>query len=676
MKNNKIARNDVLLRDQAIVKNAVHHAARFLRAPVSNTLRYHFARLVRAIPLLPERTRDKFDLSVRKRDFRGLAAALEAQPDVVEAPSEPDLKDAFRATLPGKRRLALLSDEHVRLRAAHGSKSAPVPVTISLVTYNSARWLDGFFASLLAQRYPRGMLTLRIADHGSSDHTIAQVEQFLADHGSDFSNAILVRRDNDGFGGGHDANIQTSDDDFVLVSNVDLEFAPDTLSDLVAAACADADDVACWEARQCPFEHPKFYDPVTLETAWCSHACILVRRSAYHAVGGYERRIFMYGEDVELSYRFRGAGWRLRYLPRVAVRHFVDFDDQTLRPHQLSGSVSANVLLRYRYGGEDAGIAGERIVAEAAAHEKDSGRKKALLSALEHIERDREHFITTHRPPLMGTFPFDGLDYDIARRGHEIALDSLVPFSELPKVSIITRTHGPNQAILREAVVSVLNQTYPNIEHLIVEDRGNRSEAVVADVARAYGANIRFLESERGGRSAAGNAGLAAATGDLFLFFDNDDLLFADHVETLVRAFLAAPDCVAAYSLSWEVETFFSASGAYREGGLSMPAAYAKPYDAGRFEQGNFLPIQSVLFSRGLYDAEGGIDETIDHLEDWNLWSRYARRGPFRLVPKTTSIYRIPGDPVFREDRRQVMLAAEDAVRRTTFGHLERREVN
>jgi len=99
-----------------------------------------------------------------------------------------------------------------------------------------------------------------------------------------------------------------------------------------------------------------------------------------------------------------------------------------------------------------------------------------------------------------------------------------------------------------------------------------------------------------------------------------------------------------------------------------MPPAYAKPYNPKRFEAGNFLPIQSVLFRRRLFDDFGGIDEQIDHLEDWNLWARYAQAGPFRLVPKTTSIYRVPGDPVFREERRQVMLAAEDAVRRKTFG--------
>ncbi len=668
MKKSQTTRGSALSRDQDIVHRAGFHAARFLRAPVSNVLRYHVARVLRMLPLLPAGLRDAFDLSARKRDFRALSRALASRPEPEGLASGPDLTADFRKSLAARRWRTLLSDDHLHCHAACRAGTPDTPLTLSIVTYNSARWLEGFFASLRAQHYPLSRLTLRIADHGSTDDTVAKVEGFIAAHGAQFRRAEVVVRDNDGFGGGHDANIATSDDDFVLVTNVDLEFGPDTLTGLVATALVDAADVACWEARQCPFEHPKFYDPVTRETAWCSHACILIRRSAYHAVGGYERRIFMYGEDVELSFRLRGAGWRLRYLPHVPVRHFVDFDDTTLRPHQLTGSVSANVLLRYRYGGDDAGDAGAWQVAQAASHDRDPARRAALVDALDRIDRDREHFRTTHVPARRGIFPFDGFDYDIARRGHDVALDSLDPIPDAPTVTIVTRTHGPNQAILRDAIASVLNQTYANIEHLVVEDRGDLSEPLVTEVARTYGANIRFLRSDRGGRSAAGNDGLAAATGDLLLFLDNDDLLFADHVELLVRALRAAPDCVAAYSLAWEMETFFTASGAYRDGSLSMPPAYAKPYNPKRFEAGNFLPIQSVLFRRRLFDDFGGIDEQIDHLEDWNLWARYAQAGPFRLVPKTTSIYRVPGDPVFREERRQVMLAAEDAVRRKTFG--------
>ena len=48
-------------------------------------------------------------------------------------------------------------------------------------------------------------------------------------------------------------------------------------------------------------------DPVTLDTVWCSGAAMLLRRSAFESVGGFAARIFMYGEDVDLSWRLRAS---------------------------------------------------------------------------------------------------------------------------------------------------------------------------------------------------------------------------------------------------------------------------------------------------------------------------------------------------------------------------------
>jgi GT2 family glycosyltransferase len=446
-----------------------------------------------------------------------------------------------------------------------------------------------------------------------------------------------------------------------------VEFSPDTLSGLMASAVVDDPDIASWEVRQCPYEHPKYYDPVTLETSWSSHACILIRKDAYVQVGGYEEKIFMYGEDVELSYRFRANGYRLRYLPHVVARHFIDFDNPEIRPRQLSGSLSANVLLRYRYGGAKVGQHGEALL--NAAHGQASSRNaKAFQDAVETVERDKTHYQTVHRPSHRGIFPFNGFDYELTRLGHDWEVDSLTPPLEQPLVSIITRTHGGNPKILREAMASVLNQTYSHLEHIIVEDRTDFAQEMVKETARSYGADIRYIRSERGGRSPAANTGLEVAKGDLLLFLDNDDLLFSDHVETLVRGLQDNPEAVAAYSMSWEVPTYFSGGGGYREGHFTVPEPFTQPYSAERFKKGNFLPIQSVLFRKQLFIDEGGIDESIDHLEDWNLWARYARYGSFAKIDKLTSFFRIPGDPVFQTQRQAIMLEAEDAVWLKTFG--------
>lgn len=565
------------------------------------------------------------------------------------------------------RKDVLLSEWHVGVVRALADRSPPdragPTLGISLVTYNSAGWLPGFFASLEGQDFPLSRLNLIFVDNGSSDDTRALLSRFERERGARFASVQVHHRKNEGFGAGHDFAIRRSSDEFVLVSNVDLEFRRDTLSRLLRAAMADAADVGCWEVRQCPYEHPKYYDPVTLEAPWASHACVLLRRSAYERVGGYERRIFMYGEDVELSYRLRGNGFRLRYLPQVAVTHFVDLTDASLRPQQLTGSLSANVLLRHRYGGAAAGAEGEALLAAAMQAESEPARVKAFAAAAERIERDRDHFAAVHRPAMEAPFPFSGFDYAMRRDGHDVALESGDLPEPPPKVTVVTRTHGPKIGILGEAMASVLNQSYPNIEHIVVEDRTDFARGLVEEAAAAYGRDIRYLKSPGEGRSSAGNFGLASARGDYMMFLDNDDLLFGDHVELLLRALHGQDRHAAAFALGWMVETEFGEDGSYVERAHGTPELHRVGFDRERLLNMNFMPIQCVLFRRRVYEAEGGFDETIDHLEDWNLWARYALHGDFVYVPKLTSMYRIPADAEVRASRQGVLDDAYQAVR-------------
>ena len=52
-----------------------------------------------------------------------------------------------------------------------------------------------------------------------------------------------------------------------------------------------------------------------------SGACLLVRAEVFHRVGGFDPQFFTYGEDLDLGYRIRQAGWPTLYVPCVAVRH-------------------------------------------------------------------------------------------------------------------------------------------------------------------------------------------------------------------------------------------------------------------------------------------------------------------------------------------------------------------
>lgn len=373
--------------------------------------------------------------------------------------------------------------DYARLTRTTPAVSEIPTVTISAVLFNAERWLPRFFDTILAQEFPSEKLSLHFVDHRSTDNTVKLVEAFDTEAKGRFRSIQLSFASNNGYGAGNDTAIRASTDDFVLVTNVDVEFHPNSLARAAAFAARDETDVCCWEFRQCPLEHPKYYDPVTLETAWCSHSCILIRRDAYLKVGGYDKRIFMYGEDVELSYRLRALGFRLRYLPSCTVTHHVALNDTSVRPKQLSGSLAANVLLRYRYGAPTEGVAGDIALRALASIETDSFRSASIATACKIVNNNRRHFGRLKPTKRDTVFPFVGFDYHLARDGHDIPLTPAIS-ARRPKVTVITRTHGQKLALLTQAIAAVCNQTYPNIEHLIVEDRTDFALPLVEQVAR------------------------------------------------------------------------------------------------------------------------------------------------------------------------------------------------
>ncbi|MBS3947638.1 MAG: glycosyltransferase, partial [Dethiobacter sp.] len=527
-------------------------------------------------------------------------------------------------------------------------------IDIGVVTYNSSRWVKGFVKSLLTIDYPKSRITIRFVDNGSNDSTVEALQAATKRLQEAGYTVEILQMPNRGFGAGHNVAIKAGDAPFCLVTNIDLTFERDTLSRLVATAMADVANSAAWEARQKPYEHPKFYDPITGTTNWNSHACVLLRRNALNLVGYYDETLFMYGEDVELSYRLRRAGFVLRYCPSAVVNHYSYEHFEAVKPLQYAGSTFANLYIRLKYGNRidalSVPLMGLRLV--LASEVFPGSRRLALRNIFKLAWVAPKALLSRCRSKAH--FPFRDWDYEMIRDGASIPVPPL--HNAAPLVSVITRTYRGREVFLRQALLSVAHQTYPKIEHIVVEDGGSSMREVVEGISALTGRHIRFIALEKVGRSAAGNAGLKASTGRWCLFLDDDDLLFCDHIEVLVNALYNQPDTVAAYSLASEVVTDNPASSSerYRELTYSVPDLMRQEFDSTILAKYNFMPIQSVLFDRNLFVERGGLPEDMEALEDWVLWNRYAQGNRFIYVPKLTSMYRTPCDPERRRQRQEI----------------------
>ena len=539
----------------------------------------------------------------------------------------------------------------------------PAPqITLSIVTYNSEKWLAAFFQSLFQQNLPCDQIALCVLDNGSTDNSFAWLSKQQAVLSQKFASLSLNQGQNIGFGLGHNFNLALTTTPYFWVTNVDLEFEPDSLTTLLATAQQDSSQafsntsIAAWECRQKPYEHPKDYHPVTGETAWCSSACVLFKTDAIQSVKGYDPLLFLYGEDVELSYRLRRQGYKLKYVPKATVWHYTYEEAAQVKPQQFLGSTLANVLLRCRYGRRHEVIQGfVMFMALFAMKPQFPGMRTKLLGQLWKLIQLAPKFLSS-RQKSKETFPFRMWDYAMAREGafyeYPNAQNSAIVQAEknntLPWVSVLVRTMPGRSGKLKEALASVAHQTYARIELVVVEDGGQdvQSAKPHIDALQKSGViqKIVYRPLAKVGRCEAGNQALAAATGQLCCFLDDDDLFYADHLEVLVNAWLNNTQLGAVYSLAYEVRTEVISEEPWVYKDILHNLIHRQPFNRGVLWHHNYFPIQAVLFQRQLFLDHGGFDTSLDNLEDWNLWVRYSLKNDFELVPKVTSLYRVPND--------------------------------
>jgi hypothetical protein len=201
----------------------------------------------------------------------------------------------------------------------------------------------------------------------------------LNDASSDALQAVTYEffDENLGSSGGQNRLADGHPSDLLLVLNPDTYPSPTALTELLKVL-ADS-EVGIVEARQIPLEHPREYDPVTGRTSWASGYCMLIRRSLFDQLGGFDHEYFLlHCDDVDLSWRARKAGHAVAIAPHAAVFHDKRPTFDAAWPasdHEVYHSALGRLMLATRWNRPD-------IVEETIAS-VEAGQSEIQRAALE-----------------------------------------------------------------------------------------------------------------------------------------------------------------------------------------------------------------------------------------------------------------------------------------------------
>lgn len=229
------------------------------------------------------------------------------------------------------------------------------------------------------------------------------------------------------------------------------------------------------------------------------------------------------------------------------------------------------------------------------------------------------------------------LDNHVEKFSREQFLSAFNRFKEdTPLVSVIVRTKD-RPILLRDALSSIVMQTYPNIEAVVVNDGGEDVTGIVEEIRKYI--PVRYIKSnEPGGRSAAGNAGIRAAGGKYINFLDDDDLFHVGHVEKLAR-YLETTGEKAAYS-DCEIAGYeWNGSGFILKG--EKKPFRGVDHDLDQLYVFNYFPNMTLMFRKELIEQVGYPDEELEIYEDWDLWLRIATHTYIQRLPGITAEYRV-----------------------------------
>lgn len=216
-------------------------------------------------------------------------------------------------------------------------------IAVVILNYNGEKLLRQFLPSVLANS---GDASVIVADNGSTDQSVALLEK-------EFPTVTIIRlEDNYGFCKGYNKALQQVTADIYILLNSDVAVTPDWLTPLRDLFVHDADIDAVQpkilsyrertrfeyagagggfiDALGYPFCRGRLFDYVEEDHGqynderpifWATGACLAIRATTYHELGGLDEDFFAHMEEIDLCWRIHRTGHKVYYTGKSTVYH-------------------------------------------------------------------------------------------------------------------------------------------------------------------------------------------------------------------------------------------------------------------------------------------------------------------------------------------------------------------
>ena len=521
-------------------------------------------------------------------------------------------------------------------------------VSVIIPTYNYAHFIAEAVESVLTQTFP--IFEIIVVDDGSSDNTEEVIKQFG-------DKVRYIRQKNGGVGLARNTGVKNSAGEFIAFLDADDIWLPQKIEHQIQLFQTDDEiGLITTAMRELYVKGKTIRIYAEGKNGWCADNLLLlepvvvgpgsttlVKRKIFEQIGGFDETKELHpSEDWEFCYRV-ARQFKLAFLPEILVEY---------RNHGNNGHLQIPRFERAMT------LAFEKIFSNDAAEiqklkEQSYSNLHKMLAGSYFLNKHYRNFfkhsfksvwLMPTNISYFFTFPLrrfrkrrENTGIINANKRAQPSLPSILDRRNIPKISVVIPTYNYANFIA-EAVESVLTQTFPIFEIIVVDDGSSDN---TEEVIKQFGDKVRYIKQKNGGVCAARNTGVKNASGDFIAFLDADDAWLAEKIEKQIAKFGEDSQIGLVHC---EMREFDTETGEtvrlHIEGEEGWVAdellLFEKPVVIGCGG--------SIMVSRKAFEAVGGFDTNLTVGEDWDFCYRIAKNFKVGFVREILVDYRNHGN--------------------------------